>query len=111
MTVRPSRAPYQVVPNLYLGVAIIARNQSFLSNAGIRGIIYATTNQPNAYPESYDYFRVSIYDLSTESVQPFSQPVVDFIQGHHNARHAVLVHCQMGVSRSTTLVIGYLMMD
>jgi hypothetical protein len=51
MTLCSSQSPYEVAPNLYLGDAIIARNQSFLQNTGIRGIINVTTNQPNVYPE------------------------------------------------------------
>jgi atypical dual specificity phosphatase len=54
---------------------------------------------------------VSIYDLPTECISPFFQPVFDFIQRHHNSGHGVLVHCQMGISRGATLFIAYLMMN
>lgn len=111
MTSCPSPSTYQVAPNLYLADANIARNRAFLKNAGILGIVNATTDEPNVYRESYEYLRVSIYDVSSERISIFFEPVFDFIQRHHNAGHGVLVHCQMGISRSPTLVIGYLMME
>jgi protein-tyrosine phosphatase len=101
----------KITPHLYLGDAKIARSRYFLENNNIRGIINATTNEPNAHPESYDYLRINIDDDPSEQIFPFFQPVFEFIRRHYSLGHGVLVHCQMGVSRSATLVIAYLMID
>ena len=103
--------PSEIASNLYLGCINGALDRSFLRRAGITGIVNATVNEVNGYPETYDYLRVSIQDSSSERVSLFFPTVVDFIQRHRTAGHAALVHCQLGVSRSVTLVLAYLMIS
>ena len=101
----------QIASNLYLGCINAALDQPFLRRAGVTGIVNATVNGVNGFPESYEYLRVSINDSSSERIGLFFPSVFDFIQRHRTAGHAVLVHCQVGVSRSATLVLAYLMMS
>jgi hypothetical protein len=101
----------KITPNLFLGDARLARSKFFLENNSIRGIVNATITEPNVHSESHDYLRVEINDEPNEQIHLFFQPVFEFIRRHHSLGHGVLVHCQMGVSRSATLVIAYLMID
>ena len=111
MTTCLFQSTHQITPNLYLACAKTARSRYFLDSNNIYGIINVTTNEPSAYPESYDYLRVIINDQPTEKIHLFFGDVVEFIRRHHSLGHSVLVHCQMGISRSATLVIAYLMID
>lgn len=54
------------------------------------------------------YKRISVYDASTSDLLSHADEIVDFIGNslHHGS---VLVHCQRGVSRSSTAVIMFLM--
>ncbi|CAF3147219.1 unnamed protein product [Rotaria sp. Silwood2] len=111
MTLFSFKSTNKITQNLYLGDVKIARSKYFLENNNIHGIVNATTNEPNAYPELYDYLRINIDDEPSEQIHPFFQIVFEFIRWHHSLGHSVLIHCQMGISRSATIVIAYLMID
>jgi hypothetical protein len=65
---------------------------------------------PNYFEKShkYTYRRIPVYDNSTTDLTKDAPSIVSFIS---NALHygSVLVHCQRGVSRSSTCVLFYLM--
>ena len=58
--------------------------------------------------KNFTYRRIAVYDNATSDLIQYAPSVVSFIS---NALHygSVLVHCQRGVSRSTTCVMFYLM--
>lgn len=105
------KSTYKIKSNLYLGDVKLARSKFFLESNHIFGIVNATTSEPNAYPDLYDYLRVDVNDEPTEQISSYFQPVFNFIQRHHRLDHNVFVHCHMGISRSATLVIAFLMID
>lgn len=95
---------------LYLGNSKISQDLPFLKENAI-SIILDVCGQKFVYPEDIIHCSKSIsaqdfesYDLS----QHFSE-CFDFIHEHRLKGHNVLVHCMAGVSRSATIVIGYLM--
>lgn len=56
----------------------------------------------------FAYKRISVYDASTTDLLSYAPQIVSFISKGLNYG-SVLVHCQRGVSRSTTAVLFYLM--
>ena len=54
---------------------------------------------------------MNISDEPNEQIHFSFQYVFEFIRRHHNLGHGVLIHCQMGISRSATLVIAFLMVE
>eukprot|EP00559_Dactyliosolen_fragilissimus_P007708 CAMPEP_0184858882 /NCGR_PEP_ID=MMETSP0580-20130426/3911_1 /TAXON_ID=1118495 /ORGANISM="Dactyliosolen fragilissimus" /LENGTH=235 /DNA_ID=CAMNT_0027355223 /DNA_START=340 /DNA_END=1047 /DNA_ORIENTATION=+ len=65
---------------------------------------------PNYFESSthFTYRRIPVYDAATSDLLSVADSIVAFISGalHHGS---VLVHCQRGISRSSTCVIFFLM--
>ena len=99
-------------PRIYLGPKECcgAAVLSALRSAKVTGIVNCTLDVPCAHEaEGIEYCRVSVRDHEAANIHLFLDGATAFIRGHLTAGGAVVVHCQMGVSRSATIVIAYLM--
>ena len=65
---------------------------------------------PNLYANSrIEVMHVRLRDHSDENIVSHFADCITFIHGGITSGKGVLVHCRMGVSRSATIVIAYLM--
>ncbi|XP_077093150.1 dual specificity protein phosphatase 13B isoform X2 [Siphateles boraxobius] len=101
----------QVWPNV-----VAARDKSMLYNTGITHIVNAASGPPHVntgahfYREmSIDYYGVEADDSSDFILSVFFYPTARFIRAALSKNGRVFVHCLMGVSRSATLVLAFLM--
>jgi protein-tyrosine phosphatase len=99
-----------VRPNLYLGNFVSACNLPQLEALGISHIVNATAEVKNQFPERFSYHRVPVKDLPSETLLPHFTPISNFITVALEQGGKVLIHCQMGISRSATLMIAHLML-
>ncbi|CAG9854746.1 unnamed protein product [Phyllotreta striolata] len=101
-----------IEPNLYLSGEAEARNVETLKKFKITHILTIndyplTSTVKEALPYlQMKYIRLS--DITTSDLMAYFDETYEFIR-EGVTRGAVLVHCQMGVSRSATIVIAYLM--
>ncbi|EFA83028.1 putative protein tyrosine phosphatase [Heterostelium album PN500] len=65
----------------------------------------------DCYPHIFKYYRADLEDNFRADIVKHFQPVIDFINDCKRKNGRVLVHCAMGVSRSTTAVIAYLIKE
>jgi protein-tyrosine phosphatase len=108
---RKAMSPMSLVrPNLYLGNFVNACNLPQLEALGISHIVNATAEVKNQFPNRFSYHRVPVKDLPSETLLPHFTPVSNFITAALEQGGKVLVHCQMGISRSATLMIAHLML-
>jgi dual specificity MAP kinase phosphatase len=101
----------EVLPGLYLGNARDAKDINLLQQNGIKSIINISTTIP-CYHENenlFDYLQLPCNDSSQENILQYFENTFDYIQKKLSANENVLVHCQSGISRSPSFVIGYLM--
>lgn len=98
--------PTHVIDNIYLGSAHNAANFTLLQSLGI-SIIINITHNPDHFPEYFTYKHYGLNDNNEDDIEPFLDEIYNFLESHPADK--VLIHCQMGASRSPTVVIYYLM--
>ncbi|KAL2079569.1 hypothetical protein ACEWY4_025313 [Coilia grayii] len=99
----------QITDNLYLGSARAARDGAAVSRLQITCIINATENTKHSVAPAVEHVHVPVVDSpSTPMIDHFDE-VADKIHCVAEQRGRTLVHCNAGVSRSSTLCLAYLM--
>ncbi|XP_021115307.1 dual specificity protein phosphatase 13 isoform X2 [Heterocephalus glaber] len=107
----------EVWPNLFLGDAYAARDRSRLMQMGITHVVNAAAGrfQVDTGAKFYhglplEYYGVEADDNPNFDISIYFLPVARYIRAALSVpRGRVLVHCAMGVSRSATLVLAFLM--
>ncbi|KAM3867867.1 dual specificity protein phosphatase 26-like [Diretmus argenteus] len=105
----------EVWPRLYIGDQRSAENRADLSMHRISHILNAAHSNRRGRPEIYrsmnlTYMGVEARDSSDFDMSVNFQTAADFIHRSLSGGGRVLVHCHVGVSRSATLVLAYLML-
>ena len=96
----------QILPNLFLGNIHDAININFLVKNKIKAIVNAS-DYHNKYVH-FSYMNIDVEDVEAADIQKYFTKVSRFICNCLIKGHAVLVHCNGGISRSPTLVIAFL---
>ncbi|XP_059048101.1 dual specificity protein phosphatase 3-like [Achroia grisella] len=109
----------EVYPGLYVGDADAARDKAFLRRMGINyvlntaeGFRYTQVDTNHLYYRDYPeihYKGFPLMDLPSTDISKYFQIAANFIDEGISRGGRVLVHCLMGVSRSATCAIAYLM--
>ena len=92
---------------LYLGNLESAMHRGLLAKYGITHIVNLACTKP-VYPD-LEYLCINVGDDPHEPLHRAFDGAFSFIDAALAGNGKVLVHCQAGVSRSATIVIGYLM--
>ncbi|XP_057681405.1 dual specificity protein phosphatase 13-like [Corythoichthys intestinalis] len=106
----------EVWPNIYIGNVTVAQTKSALMELGITHVLNAAHAKPGSignqsfYGNDFEYCGIPADDSTHFDLDVYFRPAADFIhKGLKSPRGKVLVHCIMGMSRSSTLVLAYLM--
>ncbi|XP_053440622.1 dual specificity protein phosphatase 13 isoform X2 [Nycticebus coucang] len=107
----------EVWPNLFLGDAYTARDKSKLAQLGITHVVNAAAGkfQVDTGAKFYrgmplEYYGIEADDNPFFDLSVYFLPVARYIRTALSVSQGrVLLHCAMGVSRSATLVLAFLM--
>ncbi|XP_061077722.1 dual specificity protein phosphatase 22-A [Conger conger] len=98
----------KVVDGLYLGNIRDSENKDSLSKNGITHIL-SVYNNANPVLEDKTYLCIHAADSSSQNLSQHFKECIRFIHESRLNGGGCLVHCLAGVSRSTTVVVAYLM--
>ena len=112
----------EVYPNLFVGDEASARNIRFLKKMGITHVlntaegIWTDCSFVDLAPDYYigsgiTYQGLQLWDHNCVRILPYLGCANEFIADGMDSGGRVLVHCQMGVSRSSTAAIAYMMLS
>ncbi|CAD7975096.1 unnamed protein product [Amoebophrya sp. A25] len=77
---------------------------------GITHVVVCHPSLPFAFERrGITYHRCPVLDTPTFELKPIYDPALEFIHETQRKKKKVLVHCQKGISRSTALVVAYIM--
>jgi len=102
----------QITPDLYLGADEVARDLSKLQAHGITHVLntagVACANYHKGTSD-LEYRTVHLYDSPRQDISCVLYMCVEWIDASIEGGVKVFVHCHQGVSRSSTMVIAYMM--
>jgi len=109
----------EVYPNIYVGDAASAKNKTFLRLMGITHVLNtAEGSRFGQVDTGHTYYRdmpnirymgFPMTDHPSKDISRYFYIAAKFIDNAVSSGGKVLVHCQMGISRSSTCAIAYLM--
>lgn len=101
----------KILDYLYLGTEWNASNYDSLVNDRVTHILNVSSEVDNFFPDAFKYLNIRVLDIDeTDLLKEFDR-TFKFIQEAKEQNTACLVHCKMGVSRSASVVIAYLMKE
>lgn len=100
----------EILDNLYLGSYEDSKCEKELLDRNIGYILNISEEceKPN-YKYNFIYKQIKIKDHSDEPINLHFEETSKFINDALNSNNGILVHCKMGISRSATIIIAYLM--
>lgn len=100
----------KVVEHIYLGGDGVARDRVILKQHGITHILNCVGFVcPEYFKSDFVYRTLWLQDSPSEDITSILYDVFDYFEDVREQQGRVFVHCCQGVSRSTSLVIAYIM--
>ena len=115
--------PSEILPGLWLANFENAQDAALLDQLGVNRVLTignrspidnsilskTTPTDPQVGENGILYKLVYAMDSTEQNILQHFRDCFEFIRDALAARQGIMVHCQMGFSRSATVVIGYLM--
>jgi len=103
--------PTMILPHLYLGSEWNASNFEELKANNIGYVLNVSQEIDNFFPEHFKYLNVRVHDHDNADLLKEWEKTFRFINEAKANNQGCLVHCKMGISRSASTVLAYLMKE
>lgn len=97
--------------SIYIGDIASAFNKDMLIDEGITHILSVVLGVEPMFPDEFEYLNLPTRDIINEDITEYLEECIEFIKDAITKNGKVLVHCAYGVSRSASVVIGYLIKE
>lgn len=98
-----------VEPGLYVGPYLYAKSRGWLQRHAITHVINVTASAPCQFDDELTYLRLPLEDKPDAPIADHFADALAFVRAARETGGSVLVHCQMGKSRSVTVAAACLM--
>ncbi len=98
----------EILPNLYLTSVYGATRENILKK-GISLLVNAAQELPKQELPGLESIKLFLDDTPYATIHVYFERIADKIHEHLSRGGRVMVHCVLGVSRSTSLILAYLM--
>eukprot|EP00744_Colponema_vietnamica_P011546 GILI01016240.1.p1 GENE.GILI01016240.1~~GILI01016240.1.p1 ORF type:complete len:197 (-),score=31.00 GILI01016240.1:346-936(-) len=100
---------HEIIPNLFIGSDTDAKNEETLKDHEVRVIVNCSPQDSSCYfPDQFEYEVLDWEDTDRQDIAKDLERVADVIDKKLEDNIPVMVHCFMGISRSSSVIIGYL---
>lgn len=103
--------PAEILYYLYLGNQQQGANKKMLKDIGITRILNVKESYglPPPNPD-FEVLHMPMSDYGNQDLRELMDQCIDFIEQTKQKHEKILIHCRLGVNRSTTIVLAYLML-
>jgi len=99
----------QILPGLYLGGLRATTDNRLMEQNQIQAIVSVlSTEISSSIVPSHMHLKIPLDDMPGAPLYQYFNDAIRFIHEHRMQNRNVFVHCLMGVSRSVTIVVAYL---
>jgi len=115
LTIRHDHKEITVYPSLilenqlYLGRGEQATNRKVVSDLKLTHVINIGSEHASPFTDCIQYLNIKLDDNPSSDLKIYFSKACQFISDALSIGGRILVHCNLGVSRSSTIVISYLM--
>lgn len=99
----------RVIEGLYVGNEAAARKKETLKQDGITHVLVVGNQLRQHFPGEFVYKALDINDSPDTNISAYFEDCYVFIEDCIQKCGRVFVHCHLGISRSSTIAIAYLM--
>ena len=107
----------EIIPHLYISNWDTSNNKDVIIKNNINAVITLETRQKSSEIINFyklygvDYIYINIGDDPNENIYQYFNFTYDFIKKYIKQHKNVLVHCYAGISRSSTIILNYIIKD